>query len=117
MNLNFLTAVFFAEIPKVVVTLISNSSHILRGDTFTLHCGIEGDPHIGWRYSWFRNGDYFHPVSSGPEYRVRQARQSHSGNYSCRGTLTRASLTSDISNVVKVTVSGETIYRTTLYAC
>lgn len=63
-------------------------------------------------YSWYKNGEEITQmettyVSSGPEFQIKWAQESHNGVYGCKGTRNRASERTKISEGITIKVSGE----------
>ncbi|XP_076144460.1 Fc receptor-like protein 5 [Alosa pseudoharengus] len=92
--------IWYKDISKAVVTLMSNWSDVFSGETLHLQCNIQEEhQHKHWQYSWYKNGDNLVGVSSGPDYTVMHANESHSGIYCCRGTRRGDSETSEAVRV------------------
>ncbi|XP_076144931.1 Fc receptor-like protein 5 [Alosa pseudoharengus] len=92
--------------PKAIATLLPNSTDIFSGNMFILRCDIQGIQYMDWQYSWYINGLVLpNPDDSGQNYTVYSADQFHSGDYTCRGLLSRDQQTSEISEAVRVTVA------------
>ncbi|XP_031440373.1 Fc receptor-like protein 5 isoform X1 [Clupea harengus] len=89
--------------PKAVATPLSNWTNIFIGETLALRCDIQGEEHNDWQYSWDKNRTSLE--YQWQNYTIYFALESHSGDYSCRGTQRRDSQTSEISEAVRVTVS------------
>ncbi|XP_050959982.1 Fc receptor-like protein 2 isoform X2 [Labeo rohita] len=96
------------ERPKAKVT-IKPDQHVFRGDKVTLRCDIDGEGVASWQYSWYKDGsaDAF---SDQQEHKFRSVTQSDAGKYSCYGAERGGSQTSNISDAVTLTVSGEFDY-------
>ncbi|XP_048091921.1 carcinoembryonic antigen-related cell adhesion molecule 5-like isoform X2 [Alosa alosa] len=94
------------ESPKAIVSRLSNWTDAFSGETVTLRCGIDGGEPSDWLYSFYKNGKERKHVSSGPEFQIKWAHESHSGDYSCRATRNGDSQTSEISEAIIITVSG-----------
>ncbi|XP_017164003.1 uncharacterized protein LOC103476161 [Poecilia reticulata] len=77
---------------KVTVTFDHKWPRIYGGETVTIRCEIKGGGQINWTYEWRKNKTHEKTVSSG-EYRISGAKQSDSGEYSCRGRRDRFSST------------------------
>ncbi len=90
---------------------VTPDQRVFRGETVTLTCDIQGAGHIQWRYSWFKDGHTPYPftTTTAAEYRFRADYESYSGEYSCRGEGSYLQ-SSDISDAVTLTVSGEYSY-------
>ncbi|XP_076144972.1 basement membrane-specific heparan sulfate proteoglycan core protein-like [Alosa pseudoharengus] len=91
------------ESPKAVATLLSNWTDFFREERIKFRCDIQGDQHRDWQYSWYKNRTVI--PNSWHEYTIYNAQESHSGEYSCRGTHRRDSQTSETSEPVRITVS------------
>ncbi|KAI4896969.1 hypothetical protein NFI96_005599 [Prochilodus magdalenae] len=91
------------ERPTPVVS-IQPDNQVFRGETVTLSCVIQGGGVSNWRYSWFKGGSYT-PVSNVQQYSISSVTQSHSGTYTCRGTVRGTSRSSHTSDNVTLTVS------------
>ncbi|XP_062371980.1 Fc receptor-like protein 5 [Sardina pilchardus] len=102
-NGTYITWVKITERPKAVATLLSNWTDFFRGEMITFRCDIQGDQHGHWNYSWYINGTVV--SNSWQKYRISYAEESHSGEYSCRGTRSSDPQTSEISASVRITVS------------
>ncbi len=92
------------ERPKVKVS-IKPDQHVLRGETVTLRCDIDDEGVTSWQYSWYKDGSVY--VCSDQEHTFWFVRMSDTGKYSCYGRETEGSRTSNISDAVSLTVSGE----------
>ncbi len=87
------------------VVKVTPDQRVFRGETVTLTCDIQRAEDIQWTYIWFKNGDTQYPVyRTTTEYRFTAY---HSGKYSCRGERSDSQRSSDISDAVTLTVSGE----------
>ncbi len=93
------------ERPKVKVT-IKPDQHVFRGETVTLRCDICGEGVISWWYSWYKDGSVS-VFSDQQEHTFSPVIESDAGKYSCYGAERGGSRTSDISDAVTLTVSGE----------
>ncbi|XP_073669843.1 high affinity immunoglobulin gamma Fc receptor I-like [Paramisgurnus dabryanus] len=78
---------------------------VFRGETVNLRCVINGGGVSSWQYSWYKD-DSDIQQNKLQYYTIRSVSESDSGKYTCRGTETRGSIYSDISNAVTLTVSG-----------
>ncbi|XP_076144638.1 high affinity immunoglobulin gamma Fc receptor I-like [Alosa pseudoharengus] len=94
-----------SERPKAVVTLTPASRDIFRGDSVTLRCDIPEGRNLNWDYSWYFNRNPISPVVTGQQYSISRAGYHHSGDYTCRGTQRGTTQSSEISDVVTLTVS------------
>uniref|UniRef100_A0AAY3ZUR0 Ig-like domain-containing protein n=1 Tax=Denticeps clupeoides TaxID=299321 RepID=A0AAY3ZUR0_9TELE len=73
--------------PMPVVTLTPTETQIFSGQSVSLTCDILSGKPQDWKYSWFKKGYLaYNQVSSEQEYRISPANESHSGDYTCRGT-------------------------------
>ncbi|XP_041920731.1 Fc receptor-like protein 5 isoform X3 [Alosa sapidissima] len=97
--------VFVKERPKAAVTLTPASRDVFRGDSVTLRCDIPEGRNTDWDYSWYFNRNPFSPVASSQEHSISSAEYHHSGDYTCRGVQRRTTQSSDISDLVTLTVS------------
>uniref|UniRef100_A0AAY5ET69 Ig-like domain-containing protein n=1 Tax=Electrophorus electricus TaxID=8005 RepID=A0AAY5ET69_ELEEL len=91
---------------KAVVS-VSPDNHVFRGETVTLRCDIQGEGDTGWTYSWYKDGNTIYPYITSNTYTFNFVVQYDSGTYTCRGYRGRDSQSSEISNAVTLTVSGE----------
>ncbi len=93
------------ERPKAKVT-IKPDQHVFRGDTVTLRCDIYGEGVTSWQYSWYKDssGSVFSELQ---EHTFSPVTESDAGKYSCYGEESGGSRTSNISDEVTLTVSGE----------
>ncbi len=80
--------------------------HVFRGDTVTLRCDIDGGGVTSWQYSWYKDGSAS-AFSELQEHTFRSVTESDAGKYSCYGAERGGSRTSNISDEVTLTVSGE----------
>uniref|UniRef100_A0A8C1CZG0 Si:ch211-8c17.2 n=1 Tax=Cyprinus carpio carpio TaxID=630221 RepID=A0A8C1CZG0_CYPCA len=91
------------ERPKAKVS-IKPDQHVFRGETVTLRCDIDGEGVTSWKYSWYKDGS--DSVSSEQqEHTFSSVTESDAGKYSCYGAERGGSRTSNISDVVTLTVS------------
>ncbi|XP_073712766.1 Fc receptor-like protein 5 [Misgurnus anguillicaudatus] len=81
------------------------ADHVFRGDTVTLTCVINGGGVSSWQYSWYK--DSIIQQNKLQYYTIRSVTKSDAGKYTCRGTETRGSRYSHISNAVTLTVSDK----------
>ncbi|XP_065108575.1 leukocyte immunoglobulin-like receptor subfamily A member 3 [Paramisgurnus dabryanus] len=79
--------------------------HVFRGETVNLRCVINGGRCRRWQYSWYKD-DSIIQRNKLQHYTIRSVTESDAGEYTCRGTKTRGSRYSRISNAVTLTVSG-----------
>ncbi|KAG9274594.1 Fc receptor-like protein 5, partial [Astyanax mexicanus] len=93
------------ERPTAVVT-INPANQVFRGESVTLRCDLQGGGGFEWTYSWYK-GNPVSLYSSTQEYEISPVEYSHSGKYSCRGTVRGTSRSSHTSTAVRLTVSGE----------
>ncbi|XP_076141331.1 Fc receptor-like protein 5 [Alosa pseudoharengus] len=94
-----------SERPKAAVTLTPASRDIFRGDSVTLRCDIPEGRNTDWDYSWYFNRNPNSPAASSQEHSISSADYHHSGDYTCRGVQRGTTQSSDISDVVTLTVS------------
>uniref|UniRef100_A0AAY5ETQ5 Ig-like domain-containing protein n=1 Tax=Electrophorus electricus TaxID=8005 RepID=A0AAY5ETQ5_ELEEL len=92
--------------PKAVVS-VSPDNHVFRGETVTLRCDIRLEGDTGWTYSWYKDGNNSYPHTTYNPYMISSVTQYDSGTYTCSGYRGRDSQSSEISNAVPLTVSGE----------
>uniref|UniRef100_A0A671MVR5 Ig-like domain-containing protein n=1 Tax=Sinocyclocheilus anshuiensis TaxID=1608454 RepID=A0A671MVR5_9TELE len=78
-----------------------------KRETVTLRCDIDGEGVTSWQYSWYKDGSvsFFSELQ---EHTFRFVTESDAGKYSCYGAERGGSRTSNISDAVTLTVSGET---------
>uniref|UniRef100_A0A4W4DR51 Ig-like domain-containing protein n=1 Tax=Electrophorus electricus TaxID=8005 RepID=A0A4W4DR51_ELEEL len=91
--------------PKAVAS-IKPDPQVFAGETATLRCDIEGRGVYRWQYSWTKEGSE-RTVSSEQEYSIGGVKDTHEGQYTCRGSETGGSRYSHTSDAVTLTVSGE----------
>jgi len=94
-----------AERPKVKVS-IKPDQHVFSGETVTLRCDIDGEGVTSWKYSWYKDGSDS-VFSELQEHTFSSVTESDAGKYSCYGAERGGSRTSNISDAVTLTVSGE----------
>ncbi|XP_035375902.1 Fc receptor-like protein 5 [Electrophorus electricus] len=90
--------------PKAVAS-IKPDPQVFEGETVTLRCNIQGRGVFRWQYSWNEEGS-LSPVSREQVYTISGAEESHTGNYTCRGTEAGGSRYSHTSDAVTLTVSA-----------
>ncbi|XP_062371796.1 leukocyte immunoglobulin-like receptor subfamily B member 2 isoform X2 [Sardina pilchardus] len=99
------------ESPKAVVTLLSNWTDFFHGERINFRCDIQGDQHGHWQYSWYKIGNVDigtpNPLHTKQEYTIYYAKESHSGEYSCRGTRSSDPQTSEISASVRIAITAK----------
>ncbi|XP_058251185.1 Fc receptor-like protein 5 [Hemibagrus wyckioides] len=99
--------------PKAVVS-ITPDTHVFIGESVTLRCDIQGGGDTQWTYRWEKNNNTvytdeskrFYTDNTMQEFRIRSVKVSDSGTYTFRG-YGRDSQSSEISDAVTLTVSGE----------
>ncbi|KAI4885530.1 hypothetical protein NFI96_030247, partial [Prochilodus magdalenae] len=91
------------ERPTPVVS-IQPDEQGFSGEKVTLRCDIQGGGVSNWEYSWSKEGSST-PVSNVQQYSISSVTQSHSGTYTCRGTVRGTSRYSH-TNDVTLTVSA-----------
>ncbi|XP_026075948.1 Fc receptor-like protein 4 [Carassius auratus] len=101
------------ETPNAKVS-IKPAQRVFRGDTVTLRCDIDGEGVTSWLYSWYKD-DAFYSSSELQEYTFSPVTESDAGKYSCYGAERGGSLTSFMSDGVKLTVSGVTSWLYSWY--
>ncbi|XP_073669805.1 Fc receptor-like protein 2 [Paramisgurnus dabryanus] len=92
------------KIPTAQVSVMP-ADHVFRGETVTLTCVINGGGVSSWQYSWYK--DSIIQQNKFQYYTLKSATESDAGKYTCRGTETRGSRYSHISNAVTLTVSDK----------
>ncbi|XP_065108601.1 Fc receptor-like protein 5 [Paramisgurnus dabryanus] len=80
------------------------ADHVYKGETVNLTCVINGGGVNSWQYSWYKN-DSDIQQNKLQYYTIRSVTEFDAGKYTCRGTETRGSRYSHISNEVTLTVS------------
>ncbi|XP_067294692.1 B-cell receptor CD22-like [Pseudorasbora parva] len=91
------------EKPKPVVTVEPEPSQILRGETVTLTCDVQGE---GWTYRWLCDGKDHN--SNEKEFKITADHTQMCWCYSCRGSGSGSgSVCSDSSNEVTLTVTDK----------
>ncbi|XP_056089774.1 basement membrane-specific heparan sulfate proteoglycan core protein-like [Rhinichthys klamathensis goyatoka] len=91
-----------SERPKPRVS-IKPDHHVFRGETVTLRCDIYDEGVTSWRYNWYKDGST--SVFSGRQEHTFSVSESNAGKYSCYGTETKGSRSSQLSDKVTLTVS------------
>ncbi|XP_058251211.1 Fc receptor-like protein 5 [Hemibagrus wyckioides] len=99
--------------PKAVVSIMPDL-HVFIGEIITLRCDIQGGGDTQWTYNWKKNNNTvytdgskrFYTDNTMQEFRIQYVKVSDSGTYTCRGHG-RDSNSSEISDAVTLTVSGE----------
>uniref|UniRef100_A0AAR2M1W9 Ig-like domain-containing protein n=1 Tax=Pygocentrus nattereri TaxID=42514 RepID=A0AAR2M1W9_PYGNA len=91
------------ERPKPAVS-IQPDDQVFRGETVTLTCDIQGGGVSNWQYSWFKDGSST-AVSNEQQYNISSVTESHSGSYTCIGTVSGTSRNSHTSDAATLTVS------------
>uniref|UniRef100_A0A3B1IT44 Ig-like domain-containing protein n=1 Tax=Astyanax mexicanus TaxID=7994 RepID=A0A3B1IT44_ASTMX len=105
-NISSIELYFLSTERPTAVASITPDNQVFRGDAVTLRCSIQGGGEIEWRYSWSKVGQSY-PYRTTQEIRIISVTESHSGDYSCSGTVKRTQRYSHTSNSVSLTVSGE----------
>uniref|UniRef100_A0A672JVM3 Si:ch211-8c17.2 n=1 Tax=Sinocyclocheilus grahami TaxID=75366 RepID=A0A672JVM3_SINGR len=93
------------ERPKAKVS-IKPDQHVFGGDTVTLRCDIDGEGVTSWQYSWYKDSSNS-VFSELQEHAFSPFTESDAGKYFCYGAERGGSRTSNISDAVTLTVSGE----------
>ncbi|XP_057201435.1 Fc receptor-like protein 5 [Triplophysa rosa] len=88
--------------PKAQVS-VRPDEHVFRGETVTLTCVINGGGVTSWQYRW--NKDSVIEQNKQQNYTISPVSQSDAGKYTCEGTETGGSRSSDTSESVTLTVS------------
>ncbi|KAG1931385.1 Fc receptor-like protein [Pimephales promelas] len=91
-----------SERPKPRVT-IKPDHHVFRGETVTLRCDIYDGGVTSWRYNWYKDGST--SAFSERQEHTFSVIESDAGKYSCNGTETGGSRSSQHSDEVTLTVS------------
>ncbi|KAK6462880.1 low affinity immunoglobulin gamma Fc region receptor II-like [Huso huso] len=101
-----------SELPKAVLTSSPQWGELYTGETVTLSCGVKGR-FTGWRYLWYKSsqGGTVQQIADtiDERYTIRLADQSHSGQYRCEAQRGDRPHSSQRSDPVTLTVSGEFI--------
>ncbi|XP_073669806.1 leukocyte immunoglobulin-like receptor subfamily A member 1 [Paramisgurnus dabryanus] len=79
---------------------------LFRGETVNLRCVINEGGVSSWQYSWYKD-DSIIQQNKHHYYTIRSVTESDAGKYTCKGTETRGSRYSHISNAVTLTVSDK----------
>uniref|UniRef100_A0AAY3ZX03 Ig-like domain-containing protein n=1 Tax=Denticeps clupeoides TaxID=299321 RepID=A0AAY3ZX03_9TELE len=96
--------------PMPVVTLTPTETQIFSGQSVSLTCDILSGKPQDWKYSWFKKGYLaYNQVSSEQEYRISPANESHSGDYTCRGTRKSDSQNSRTSEAINLPIPELTV--------
>ncbi|MGH0176242.1 UNVERIFIED_CONTAM: hypothetical protein FKN15_072428 [Acipenser sinensis] len=104
------------ELPQTTLTLETPFPEIFTGETVTLRCGVEGGS-AGWKYLWYKDSEDTPGLQTagrsitGDSYTITAAAVSDQGQYCCRGQRGDPPRSSQLSNPVTLTVSGEFINR------
>uniref|UniRef100_A0A9J7Z5B3 Ig-like domain-containing protein n=1 Tax=Cyprinus carpio carpio TaxID=630221 RepID=A0A9J7Z5B3_CYPCA len=93
------------ERPKAKVS-IKPDQHVFRGEKVTLRCDIDGEGVTSWKYSWYKDGSVS-VFSELQEHTFSSVTESDAGKYSCYGAEREGSRSSQHSDAVALTVSGE----------
>ncbi|XP_067294565.1 B-cell receptor CD22-like [Pseudorasbora parva] len=96
-----LTLSVHSESTSTVLTVKPEPSQILRGETVTLTCDVQGE---GWTYRWQCDGK--DQRSNEKEFKITADRTQMCWCYGCRGSGS-GSVCSDASDEVTLTVTGE----------
>ncbi|KAK6477819.1 Fc receptor-like A [Huso huso] len=102
------------ELPQTTLTLEPPFPEIFTGETVTLRCGVEGGS-AGWKYLWYKDSEDTPVLQTagcsitGDSYTITAAAVSDQGQYCCRGQRKSRPRSSQLSDPVTVTVSGEFI--------
>ncbi|KAL1271994.1 hypothetical protein QQF64_031010 [Cirrhinus molitorella] len=99
------------ERPKPVVH-IDPDEHVFIGEMVTLTCDIQGTH--DWQYNWYKGRNLNYIVGIVQKYIITTVDWSHSGEYRCGGTQSKAPTYSQMSDGVKMTVSGLPTSRLTV---
>ncbi|XP_026122184.1 sialoadhesin-like [Carassius auratus] len=73
------------ERPKPVLR-VDPDEHVFRGQTVNLTCDIQETDVSSWSYIWSKDDSEI-DVSQSQEYRISSVDESHTGRYSCEGSL------------------------------
>ncbi|KAI4886991.1 hypothetical protein NFI96_023485, partial [Prochilodus magdalenae] len=104
------------ESPKPVVSIKPNKV-VFKGEAVTLRCDIQSGGATEWKYSWFKNNQPSSTYTTTQEYRISSVTESDSGKYTCRGERNSDSQSSETSDAVTLTVSGESLGLFSLILC
>ncbi|XP_058871821.1 Fc receptor-like protein 5 [Acipenser ruthenus] len=102
------------ELPQTTLTLEPPFPEIFTGETVTLRCGVEGGS-AGWKYLWYKDSEDSPVLQTagrsitGDSYTITAAAVSDQGQYCCRGQRGDQPCSSQCSDPVTLTVSGEFI--------
>ncbi|KAK6477872.1 low affinity immunoglobulin gamma Fc region receptor II-like [Huso huso] len=102
------------ELLQTTLTLEPPFPEIFTGETVTLRCGIEGGS-AGWKYLWYKDSEDTPVLQTagrsvtGDSYTITAAAVSDQGQYCCRGQRGDQPCSSQRSDPVTLTVSGEFI--------
>ncbi|XP_073669849.1 Fc receptor-like protein 5 [Paramisgurnus dabryanus] len=91
------------ERPNAEVTVWPDK-YVFRKENVTLRCVINRGGATGWGYSWYKD-DLEIQQDKLQYYTISSVTEFHAGIYTCKGTETRGSRYSNISNAVTLTVS------------
>nr|QRN78649.1 leukocyte immune-type receptor LITR3.2 [Carassius auratus] len=92
-----------SETPKAKVS-VKPDHRVFRGETVTLRCDIDGEGVTSWRYVWYKYSA-FYSSSELQEHTFSSVTESDAGKYFCYGAERGGSRTSNINDVVTLTVS------------
>uniref|UniRef100_A0A3B1K8Y2 Ig-like domain-containing protein n=1 Tax=Astyanax mexicanus TaxID=7994 RepID=A0A3B1K8Y2_ASTMX len=95
--------------PKPKLT-VKPERTVFRGETVTLTCEIETREDTEWTYSWFKNNEEVQSDEQPNEYTFK-ATSGDSAAFTCRGTRTKHPITTEPSNPVSLSVSGEFLFK------
>uniref|UniRef100_A0AAY3ZTZ2 Ig-like domain-containing protein n=1 Tax=Denticeps clupeoides TaxID=299321 RepID=A0AAY3ZTZ2_9TELE len=87
--------------PKAVLIRRPNWAQVFGGENVIFRCDIQGELPSDWKYTWRKDGQ---KVNSEQEYRISPANESHSGDYTCRGTRKSDSQNSRTSEAISLSV-------------
>ncbi|GAA6111395.1 V-set and immunoglobulin domain-containing protein 10-like isoform X1, partial [Tachysurus ichikawai] len=115
-----LTHIYFIGQPKAVLS-IKPAKHVCIGENITLRCDIDGGD-TKWTYIWFKNKHRrslnteegkgrLYKENTQQEFSIKSGKDRDSGNYTCKGQR-QNSQSSEISDAVTLTVSGESVATT-----
>ncbi|KAK3505929.1 hypothetical protein QTP70_020941 [Hemibagrus guttatus] len=88
---------------------IKPDKHVFRRETVTLRCEIQGGGDTEWTYSWYKNDYKLYREHKTQEFSLSSVRNEDSGDYTCRGWRSSGTQSSEISDAVTLTVSGECV--------
>ena len=79
-----------------------------KGEAVTLRCDTQAGGDTEWTYSWYKD-DRLSSNRRTQEFTISSVTESNGGKYTCRGERKHDFQSSEISDAVTLTVSGESV--------